>query len=189
MARNDDDEAPLTRQLLVGVAALLVVALLVAGVVSVVALEAARVTGIDGAGPTASARPTLYFPSGDPTTKLDPYPGPAGGPSSSASPQDGRSTKHPAKPKKKKVFSLQVTPEQVAPNERITLTGHYPGHDGAQLQVQRFETGWVDFPVHATVSAGAYSTYILTGRSGVQRLRMADPTGDRASNPVRVTVR
>ena len=188
MARNDDDEAPLTRQLLVGVAALLVVALLVAGVVSVVALGAARVTGIDGAGPTASAGPSLYFPSGDPTTKLDPYPAPAGGPRSPASPQDGRSTKHPAKPKKK-VFSLQATPEQVAPNERITLTGRYPGHDGAQLQVQRLETGWVDFPVRATVSAGAYSTYILTGRSGVQRLRMADPAGDRTSNPVRVTVR
>ena len=188
MARNDDDEAPLTRQLLVGVAALLVVALLVAGVVSVVALGAARVTGIDGAGPTAQRGTQPLLPERGPDDEAGPVSGSGRRATFLNEPQDGRSTKHPAKPKKK-VFSLQATPEQVAPNERITLTGRYPGHDGAQLQVQRFETGWVDFPVRARVSAGAYSTYILTGRSGVQRLRMADPAGDRTSNPVRVTVR
>ncbi len=42
--------------------------------------------------------------------------------------------------------------------------------------------------MQATVTAGAFSTYITTSRTGVNRLRMADPAGGQASAAVRVTV-
>jgi hypothetical protein len=185
MARTDDD-APWTRQLLVGVGALVIVALLIGGIVSVVALGAAKVTGIGTERPTATARPSLYIPSGKPTTKVDPYPEPTGGTSRSTGP-----TSSPSAPasKKPRAIELQASPLQVAPNERITLTGSYRGHDGARLTVQRFDAGaWGDFPVQATVTAGVFSTYITTSRTGVNRLRMADPAGGEASAAVRVTV-
>jgi hypothetical protein len=185
MARKDT-EAPWTRQLLVGVVALVVVALLVGGIVSVVALGAARVAGIDDSRPTATARPSLYFPSGDPTTAVDPYPAPTG--PQGASPT--RSASPTAKPRRKPVgITLQASPLEVAPGERITLTGSYRGHDGAQLQVQRFQGGWVDFPARTTVSGGTFSTYIMTTHTGVNRLRVTDPAAARASTGVRVTVR
>jgi hypothetical protein len=185
MARTDDD-APWTRQLLVGVGALVVVALLIGGIVSVVALGAAKVTGIGTERPTATARPSLYIPGGKPTTRVDPYPGPTGGPSRSSAPTRSPSASAGRKPR---AIELQASPLQVAPNERITLTGSYRGHDGVRLQVQRFDAGtWGDFPVQATVTAGAFSTYITTSRTGVNRLRMADPAGGQASAAVRVTV-
>ena len=86
-------------------------------------------------------------------------------------------------------LSLRASPAQVSPGQRITLTGDFRGHDGARLQVQRFESGWVDFPVQATVTGGSFSTYIITSRSGVNRLRVTDPASGRASPAVRVTVR
>jgi hypothetical protein len=187
MARNDE-EAPWPRQLLVAVVVLVAVALVIGGVASVVALGAAKVTGINDAHPTATARPSLYLPSGDPTTKVDPYPAPSGGRtpgptarSATPSPKPKPKPKHPA-------FSLRATPPRVAAGERITLSGSYPGHDGARITVQRFESDWVDFPVTATVHGGAFSTYITTSHTGVNRLRMTDVTADRSSNAVRVTV-
>jgi hypothetical protein len=185
MARNDT-EPPWTRQLLVGLVALVLVALLVGDIVSVVALGAARVAGISVARPSATAGPSLYFPSGDPTTAVDPYPAPAGRPHVSAS----RSPSPTSKPRKKPAgITLQASPPEVPPGGRITLTGAYPGHEGAQLQVQRFQGGWVDFPVRATVSGGTFATYIMTTHTGVNRLRVTDPAGARASAEVQVTVR
>ena len=78
MARDDDEDAPWTRQLLVGAGALVAVALVIGAVVSAVALGAARVSGINDARPTASAAPTLYMPSDEPTTKPEPFPDPEG---------------------------------------------------------------------------------------------------------------
>jgi hypothetical protein len=187
MARTDDEEAPWTRQLLVGVGAVVVVALLIGGIVSVVALGAAKVTGIGTARPTATAEPSLYIPSGQPTTKVDPYPGATARPSASSRP-----TRTPAPPevKKKPAIELRASPLEVAANERITLTGSYRGHDGVRLQIQRFDGGaWGDFPVQATVTGGVFSTYIITSRSGVNRLRVADPAGGPTSKAVKVTVR
>ena len=66
MAR-DDEETPWTRQLLVAVGALVAVAVVIGGVVSVVALGAARVSGI-GERHRESASPSLFMPSGEPTT-------------------------------------------------------------------------------------------------------------------------
>lgn len=187
MARSDE-EAPWTRQLLVAVGALAAVALVIGGVVSVVALGAAEVTGLADPRPTATARPSLYLPEGEPTTRVEPYPEPQGGPSASASPSARPSSRATRKPVG---IELRATPSEVAAGERITLSGSYRGRDGARLQVQRFQGGWVDFPVETTASGGVFSTYIITSRTGVNRLRMkvTDPVGGGTSGPVEVTVR
>lgn len=186
MAR-DDDETSWTRQLLVGVGALAAVSLVIGGVVSLVALGAARVTGLDDSQPAATQAPSLYFPDDDPTTSLDTFPDPAGTeqtrtPSPSATPSS-------PKPKKRtRSISLQAFPATVAPNERINLTGVYDGAEGARLQVQRFENGWVDFPVSTSVSGGQFHTYVFSGRQGLNRFRMVDTDSGRKSNAVRVTI-
>jgi hypothetical protein len=189
MARDDDDETPWTRQLLVGVGVLLAVALVIGGVASVFALGAAKVSGIDDASPTPTTRPSLYLPSGDPTTTGGPSAGSSdgtadgtgGGPS-------GTPSRTPTR-RPRNGISLRAAPTEVAANERITLTGSYRGHPGVTLQVQRFDGGWVDFPVTVTVNGGTFSTYITTGRTGVNRLRVVDPASPTPSNAVRVVVR
>ena len=124
MARDDDEDAPWTRQLLVGAGALVAVALVIGAVVSAVALGAARVSGINDARPTASAVPTLYMPSDEPTTKPEPFPDPEG-PTTSGDPSP--SPDEPSGPPKKraKTISLQAFPQRVGPNGRINLTGGF----------------------------------------------------------------
>ncbi len=188
MARDEDDESPWTRQLLFAAGALVAVALVIGGVVSVVALGAANVAGIDEARPTATAAPSLYIPSGEPTTTPDGYPDPEGGeeadPTEDAAPSATATTK-----RKARAISLQAFPAKVSANERINLSGVYQRGEGAQLQVQRREGGtWTDFPVTTSVSGGLFDTYVYTGRSGTQRFRVTDLGSGRSSNPVRVTV-
>jgi hypothetical protein len=188
MARDDDEDAPWTRQLLVGVGVLVAVALVIGAVVSVVALGAARVSGFDDARPQSTPTPSLYIPSGEPTTTPEPFPDPEGPPSSDAASPSPDET--PAQPKKRsKSISLQAFPRKVAPNGRINLTGVYQGgSEGARLQVQRFENGWVDFPVTTSVSGGLFDTYVFSGREGANRFRVVDTGSDRKSNAVRVTI-
>ena len=182
MAR-DDDETPWARQLLVAGGALLAVALVIGGVVSVVALGAAKVAGIDESRPKQTVRPSLYFPSGEPSTSLDPYPDPDGSPSPSGSASATPTPTRTARP-----ISLQAFPQRVAPGGRINLTGVYQGGEGGRLQVQRYEDGaWTDFPVTANVRGGQFATYITTDRTGATRLRVVDARG-RSSNAVRVRV-
>jgi hypothetical protein len=78
----------------------------------------------------------------------------------------------------------------VGPMENIDLTGTYPGGEGAILQVQRLVDGrWEDFlSVNVAVSGGTFSTYIQTGRTGVQEFRMVDTDSGLTSNIVKVTV-
>ena len=84
---------------------------------------------------------------------------------------------------------LSASPVMVRPSERINLTGRWPGHDNESLLVQRFEGGqWADFGVQARVNLGTFETYILTSRTGDQKLRVYDPTTKTASNEVTVTV-
>ena len=187
MARDDEDDAHWARQLVVALGVLAAVALVIGGVASVVALGAAKVTGLGGSsGPTTQARPSLYLPSGTPTTRIDPYPAPSGGSRPSSTPRSTPSATPSRRPKP--ALTLRATPLQVGANQRITLTGSYRGNGGSALQVQRFEGRWTDFPVTVTVTAGRFSTYITTGHTGVNRLRVLDPTTGRASDPVRVTV-
>jgi len=188
MAR-DDDETPWSRQLLVGAAALLAVAVVIGAVVGVVALGAAKVTGLGSAGASPTARASLYIPSGEPSASPEiGFPAPeelSGAASPSASPSP---TPSETPTKKSKAISLQAFPGQARPNERINLTGVYGGAEGARLQVQRFEGRWVDFPVGASVTGGTFHTWVTTGREGRNRFRVVDKASGRTSNPVRVTV-
>jgi hypothetical protein len=188
MAASDDDSA-WVRQLLLGLGALAVVSLLVGGIVGALALGAARITGLDGSsagGPVE--QPSLYMPTGKPTTTPQSYPDPSGykppSPSESASPDA-----EPSKTPRSRAITLQAFPNQVSPGERINLTGVYQRGEGATLQVQRFENGgWADFPVTVSVSGGVFSTYIMTSRTGEARLRVYDKALQKASNAVRVTI-
>lgn len=187
MARDDDDETPWTRLLLVAVGVALAVALVIGGVVSVLALGAARVSGIDESRPTATAEASLVMPSGRPTTRVDPYPAPENGIPDEPSKAPAASDRRPEK--KVRAITLKASPEQVSAGERISLTGGYQRREGASLQVQRLEDGhWADFPVTARVSGGRFSTYITTSRTGPTRLRMFDGAAGRASNVVRVQI-
>ena len=178
-----DDQAHWSRHLLVAVAALAVVSVVVGLAVGAVALQAARVSGLgESARPTATARPSLFIPSGEPTEELEAFPDPS----------PSRSPSGPAEttPRRQRAIALEVSPDQVGAGEQINLTGTYRRGDGATLQVQRFESGgWIDFPVDTTVTGGRFSAYILTGRTGLNRLRMQDAATGRVSNVVRVTVR
>ncbi|HEX5560272.1 MAG TPA: hypothetical protein VFX52_01435 [Nocardioidaceae bacterium] len=196
MARDEED-APWTRQLLVSAVVLVVVALVVGGVAGLVALGAARVSGIGQSGSGSSAKPSLYLPSHEPTTK--PLRSSAAIGSGSATPSrtgsagqqadKKKADKKKADKKKVPVISLDASPGKVSAGQRIDLTGTYPGGDGTRLQVQRLEGGtWTDFPVDATVHGRRFATYVLTGRTGVNRFRMLDTTTGRHSDPVRVTV-
>ncbi|NUR08153.1 MAG: hypothetical protein HOQ45_14245 [Nocardioidaceae bacterium] len=189
MARPEDEDAPWARQLLVGTGVLLAVALVIGGVVSVFALGAARVTGIDSASSGRSNPPTLVIPSDVPTTTPEPFPDPdvpqAAGSSSQASSPSATPTK---KKKPPTSISLQAFPQRVSANQRINLTGTYRGGEGARLQVQRFQGSWTNFPVTVSVSGGLFNTYVYTGRSGPQRFRVMDTTSGRKSNPVKVSV-
>ena len=185
MVRYNDEDTRWPRQLLLGVAALVAVALVIGGVISLVALGAAKVTGSDEARPKPTQRPSLYIPSDEPTTTPEAFPNP---PDSSA---PATPTRRPAaaKPRKRTpAITLRATPGRVSANERINLAGAYRGGRGHQLQVQRFEGRWVDFPVTATVRGGTFRTYIFSGRVGPNRFRMLDQDSGRASNAVRVVI-
>ena len=190
MAPSTDDESSGTHPVLVGLAALVVISLLVGGVVSVIALGAAKLSGIDSSAagvPTVS--PSLYMPTDEPTTRPDSYVDPSDFPQPSETPSEAESSPtEPSPSERSRAITLQAFPSEVSPGERINLTGVYPAGEGAVLQVQRFENGWTDFPVNANVSGGLYNTFILTSRTGKARFRVIDHALNRASNPVTVTV-
>ena len=190
MASRDDDESG-RRQVLIGLGALVVVTLLVGGIVSAMALGAARLTGLGDSSSTGEPveAPSLYIPPGEPTTTPESYPDPTrpDREEPSESPSAEEPTKNPARQSKK--ITLQAFPLEASAGERITMTGVYPAGEGATLQVQRFEGTWTDFPVSATVSGGIYNTYILTSRTGEARFRVTDKALGRSSNPVTVTIR
>ena len=182
---DEDPETSWPRQLVLGLIALVAVALVIGGVVSAFALGAARFGGVDSSTGQQSASPSLVMPTGSPTTKTQVRPGPTG----SSSKPSKKSKKSEKKSKTKPKITLSASPTTVAPSERINLSGKYPGGAGTQLQVQRFAAGsWERFPVTVTVKGGTYRTYILTSRTGKTRFRVLDTGSGRASNPVTVTV-
>lgn len=193
MGRNEDRDSSWGRQVLLGVGALATGALLIGGVVGLVAIGAVHVLGVGGSSGGPVAEPTLYIPSGEPTAQPETYPNPttpsASAPTRSASsPAASPTRKKPARKKPRKQISLQAFPAKVAAGQRINLTGVYRGSEGAGLQVQRFEGGWTDFPVTMSVSGGMFHTWVTTSHTGVNRFRVLDKASGRTSNPVRVTV-
>lgn len=188
MGRDDDRDSSWGRQLLLGVGALAAGAILIGGVVGLVAIGAVNVLGLGGSSGGPAAEPTLYIPSGEPTTQPETYPNPTTPSSSAPSPSASSPTASPTRKKPRKQITLQAFPGQVAAGQRINLTGVYQGSEGASLQVQRFEGGWTDFPVTMSVSGGMFHTWVTTSHTGDNRFRVLDKASGRASNPVRVTV-
>jgi hypothetical protein len=194
----DDDESPWYRPFLQGIGALVGVAVLVGGLISLVALGAVTVTGIGKADRAASAKPSLYIPDRTPSPERDGRgltladlnggKDPTESETPSATPTPSESPKE--KRKTRSVISLSASPVEVSRMEKIYLSGTYPGGEGASLQVQRFAGGrWADFPASTSVSGGTFSTYVMTGQSGANKFRVMDAGRGRTSNPVTVTVR
>lgn len=195
-----DDDTPWYRSLLIGVGAMLGVALVVGGVISLVALGAVNLSGFGDERVTVQEEPSLYIPSYSPTPEDEDDPGLTledlnGGGGSDAESEQPEESQKPAKNDKKKkrkkprsVISLSASPLEVSSMERIYLTGTFPGGEGVSLQVQRMEDGWTDFPVSTSVSGGTFSTYVMTGRNGDNRFRVVDPASGKKSNPVKVRV-
>lgn len=188
----EDKEGSWLRQLLLGLGALLAAALVIGGVGSLVALSAAKLAGVGSGDSTASAEPSLYFPT--PT----PEPSKASEPSGSASAEPAPDTsaapsQEPDEPKDKpdkarKRIRPSASPTNASTSERIYLRGSYPGGNGTTLQVQRFEGGWSDFPVSATVRGGSFETWVQSGQGGRNRFRVVDRSTGRASQPVSVVL-
>lgn len=193
-----DENSPVRSQLLVGVGVLLAVALLIGGIVGLVALKAADVAGLNESDGTSSgdSGPPLGIGTNsrppDPTSEPTPV-----SPTGTSSPTETSDTTAPTtptqttktrKPKPAKQITLDASPDSAGTYERVNLTGTYRRGEGSTLQVQRKEGGaWVDFPTDATVSGGTFSTYIETGQTGRNQFRVIDPTG-RTSNVVSVMI-
>src|SRR6476620_11693219 len=161
-----DDEPDWRKQLLVGLGVLVIVAALVGGIVSVIAIKAADVAGIGSAPSTTSGR--LTFPTPDPTTKTTEAPTTPTTPAGSTPPTTT------ARPPRAAGIRLTASPAQARTYQRVNLTGTYAGAaPGTSLQVQRREgTSWVDFAsVSASVNAGTFATWIETGQPGETRFR------------------
>lgn len=185
--RDDGDEP--VKPVLVGLGALLGVALLIGGLISLIALGAASVVGVGGEDGQKADEPerSLFVPPLSPTQRPTPTP-----PASPAETGDTTRPTEPEKPRKKKLrprIALTANPSTVGSMQRINLTGSYPGGGDATLQVQRKEGSWQDFPTSASVRGGTFATYVLTGRTGPNRFRVVDEATGRSSNPVTVTVR
>jgi hypothetical protein len=205
----EDEDAPWYRPLLVGVGALVGVAVLVGGLIGVIAVGAVNVTGLDDSQSPTRAEPSLYLPDradaaddedeDDPGLTLDDLnpgrsssapPSPRSKPTgrSSVEAKDGKK-KEPKRKPPRSVISLSASPVTVSPMERIYISGTYPRGEGKSLQVQRREGGWRDFPTSASVSGGTFSSYVMTGQSGVNKFRVVDRSNGKTSNVVTVRVR
>lgn len=192
-----DENSPVRSQLLVGVGVLLAVALLIGGIVGLVALKAADVAGLNESDGTSSrdSGPPLGIGTNsrppDPTsepTPVSPTETSTSTETSDTAPTTPTETTKTRKPKPAKQITLDASPDSAGTYERVNLTGTYRRGEGSTLQVQRKEGGaWVDFPTDAYVSGGTFSTYIETGQTGQNRFRVIDPTG-RTSNVVSVMI-
>jgi hypothetical protein len=185
---GDNEDQPWASQLLVTFGVMLVVALIVGAILGIIALAGSNAVGMGSVVAGDTGAPSLYFPTGSPTTKLEESPGPI---LTSASPSTGTTAPPPSstQPAQVRSISLQAYPAHVRPGERINLSGTYPGHEGATLQIQRLEAGvWRDFPVDTHVSGGLFATYIITSRTGMTKLRMLDKANGAKSNTASVNI-
>ena len=174
---GEDRSAQVRGALLKALAGVVVIGVVIA-VGTTIVVRALGLNESDSPGPVGSAPSVTAEPL--PTTAL-PVPG-----------QDETETPDPTEEPdsaETDAVRLQISPATARPMERVNLTGTYRGADDVGLQVQRFEAGnWRDFGVTATVRAGIFETYIMTGRPGEQRLRMYDTEGKQGSNVVLLTI-
>ncbi len=170
-----------------GLLALVAVAAAVGVLLGVGALGLSRSVGLSGdTANAASDGGSMYLPKPSPTSSSAP-----------ASPKETQASEgggsQPSKPSssatKEHDITLTAGQQSVAPMAQIDLSGTYPGGNGAILQVQRFEEGtWADFPVTTSVNGEAFSTYIMTGRSGLNRIRVVDTNTGTKSNEVKIHI-
>lgn len=168
------------RQLLIGIAALVTVALILGGLFAIFAVKAADYLGV-GNDATGSQTPAPVLPTTGSATASAP-------PTSPTSSAPTTTTKTSPRPVKSIV--LRASPRSAGSFERVNLTGTYAGKDGVLLQVQRSVGGapWADFPTDITVRAGRFATYIKTAMLGANKFRMLDKSNGRSSNVVTVTI-
>lgn len=177
---------------LVGLVALAGVGLVVGLLVSGAALGATRFLGLGdgGTGGTATARESMILPEPVPTI-------PDNGPQLTLAPEPtpdlaspGGAAPAPTTSAAPAGISLSASTTQARPGDQITLTGAYPGGDGATLAVERFTGGtWTSFAdITTSVTGGAFSTYIRTSQSGESRFRMRDLGSEVTSNEVTFTI-
>ena len=168
-----------------GLGAMVVVAAAVGVLIGIGALGVTRVLGLSGGGSGSgtSAGATMVIPSPSGTRSSESE---SDSPEATKTPEPGQQSSSTAEAKP---ITLQSAQSAVAPMQQIDLSGSYPGGDGAILQVQRFEGGsWVDFPVTMSVTGDSFDTFILTGHTGVNRIRVIDTTNGDKSNEIKVTV-
>jgi len=92
--------------------------------------------------------------------------------------------------------TLTASPTAVGVSEEIYLEGSFPDVGaGVTVQVQRRQDGtWLDFPdstspvTATTQDDGSFSTYVLTGQTGVNVWRVVALDTGAATNSARVTV-
>jgi hypothetical protein len=191
--------------------AVLAVALVVGGVVGAVAYGAAQVTGLTGGDPVAldpgspgSSSASSSTSSSSASPSQAPAPSRTAGSSAPATPSHSpsptptttdapehahRKTHHHRKHPASGSLTLSASPHHVGHMGRIDLSGHYRGHDGTTLVVQRLEGGhWTRFPVTAQVRGGDFHTWVASGHPGPNRFRVVDQGTGAASDAVTVVV-
>ena len=173
----NDNESNWPRQVVIAITVIVVVGALVGSIVAVVAVKAADYLGVGDKAGSSSPGPVL------PTTGAI-----TRSPTNTAPSSSAPATSKP--PPQQHVITLTASPRQAASYQRVNLTGSYPGHDGAVLQVQRRvgNGAWSDFPTSTHVSGGRFATYIQTGMAGVNRFRVVDKATGKASNVASVTI-
>jgi hypothetical protein len=182
----DPDESP-ARTLLFAVAAMAGVALLVGLAIGGVVLAAVGTSDVGEAEVVADEAPqSMMIPKYSPTKSAgDDWDLPSYEPSPTPKVDLGDAEKEGRGDR----ITLFVAPQRVGAGERINFNGVYRDGEGATLQIQRRENGtWTDFPVTATVRGGSFSTWIETSRTGESQFRVFDPSLERGSNVVRVTI-
>jgi hypothetical protein len=175
---TSDEKHPIAAGFVALIAVGLAVGLMV-GIFTVVFTHVAGLGGDDGSD-AADGGPSLYLPTPQPTDTA----------TGSAAAVPPATAPPPTSSAASAQITLQSGSTSVGPMERIDLSGVYPQGEGAVLQVQRKGSGggWEDFPVTAAVTGGTFSTYVQTGRAGVQKFRVRDSDSGRVSNVVSVTV-
>ncbi len=172
-----DEDSPWYVQLFVSLALLVGAAVLICVVIGVFGLAGAYLVGFRTGSASSGA---VSIPAVTASPQLSAHsPGSGSGPSSGHGPSSNRHA-----------ITLTATPRQVPAYGRIDLRGTYAAPDGTALQVQRQQPGspWRNFPTGATLSSGSFTTYIKTGHTGVNRLRVIDSFRNKTSNVVTVHV-
>lgn len=132
--------------------------------------------------PTETATGPAITLDASPTSAPKKKPGSS---STSASQTESAETKPP-----KKEITLQAGTVQAAPMERVSITGIYPGGEGAILRLERNQgSGWEEFGIaDVSVIGEQFSTVIQSGRVGKHKFRMKDVDAGIRSNVVTVRI-